>query len=135
LNGHVAALGPGHISLSRSVWEAGGATAANAVQDLAYQAMEYLAYDQLSADLNSIPGGRLQVVFHIRGHSDPPKPQQAEVAVGDILNGSALQKPIALPSNTPIDLTLDTTLNFDELLNSYADAWSKALSNTGGRVE
>jgi hypothetical protein len=115
------------------VWEAGGATAANAVQDLAYQAMENLAYDQLSADLNSIPGGRLQIVFHIKGHSDPPRPQQAQVAVADILNGSALQKPIALPSNTPIDLTLDTTLNFDELLNSYADAWSKALSN--GHVE
>lgn len=131
--GHVAALGPGHISLDRSVWEAGGATAANAVQDLAYQAMENLAYDQLSADINSIAGGRLQIVFHIKGHSDPPRPQHAEIAVADILNGSALQKPIALPSNTPIDLTLDTTLNFDELLNSYADAWSKALS--GGHVE
>jgi hypothetical protein len=136
MNGHVAALGPGRLSLDRSVWEAGGATAANAVQDLAYQAMENIAYDQLSADLNSIAGGRLQVVFHVKGHSDPPKPQQAEIAVTDILNGSALQKPIALPSNTPIDLTLDTTLNFDELLNSYADAWSKAMSATlGGHVE
>jgi hypothetical protein len=131
VNGHLASLGPGHISLDRSVWEAGGATAANAVQDLAYQAMENLAYDQLSADLNSIPGGRLQVVFHIKGHSDPPQPQQAEVAIADIINGSALQKPIKLPSNTPIDLTLDTSLNFDELLNSYQEAWSKTLSRTG----
>jgi hypothetical protein len=130
-NGHVAALGSGHLSLDRSVWEAGGATAANAVQDLAYQALESLAFDQLSADINSIPGGRLQVVFHLKGHSDPPKPQQAEVAVADILNGSALQKPIPLPSNTPIDLTLDTSLNFDELLNSYKEAWSKTLGQAG----
>ena len=130
-NGHVAAAGPGHIWLDRSVWEQGGATASNAVQDLAYQAMENLAFDQLSADINSIPGGRLQVVFHVKGHSDPPHPQQAEVAIADIINGTALQKTVALPSGTPIDLTLDTTLNFDQLLQSYAEAWSKALGPTG----
>jgi hypothetical protein len=131
VNGHLASLGPGRISLDRSVWTQGGAVAANAVQDLAYQALEYLAYDQLSADINSVAQGRLQVVFHIKGRSDPPKPQQAEVAVSDIINGTALQKPIALPSGTPIDLTLDTSLNFDELLKSYAEAWSKTLAQTG----
>ena len=60
--------------------------------------------------------------------SAPPKPQVAEVAFADILNGTALYKPIPLPSGTPIDLTLDTSLNFDELLKSYAEAWSKSLS-------
>ena len=45
----------------------------------------------------------------------------------DLINGSALQKPIPLPSGTPIDLTLDTSLNFDELLKSYTEAWSKTL--------
>jgi len=49
----------------------------------------------------------------------------------DIINGTALYKPIALPSGTPIDLTLDTSLNFDELLKSYAEAWSKTLSPEG----
>ncbi|HWY62132.1 MAG TPA: YdbH domain-containing protein [Rhizomicrobium sp.] len=131
VNGHLASLGPGRISLDRSVWTQGGAAAANAVQDLAYQALEYLAYDQLSADINSVAQGRLQVVFHIKGRSDPPKPQQAEIAVADIINGNALQKTIALPSGTPIDLTLDTSLNFDELLKSYAEAWSKTLAQTG----
>ena len=56
---------------------------------------------RLSADLNSVPGGRLQVVFHIKGRSDPPKPQQAKVGLIDLLNGTALQKPIPLPSGTP----------------------------------
>lgn len=125
-NGHLAADGPGRISLDRSVWNQDD-VAVNAVQDLAYQAMENLAYEQLSADINSIPGGRLQVVFHIKGRSDPPKPQQAEIKLQDIVNGSALQKPIDLPSGTPIDLTLDTSLNFDELLKSYSEAWSKTL--------
>jgi Dicarboxylate transport len=129
-NGHLQSDGPGRISLNRSVWSANGEPAANAVQDLAYQALENLAFDQMTADINSVAGGRLQVLFHIKGHSDPPKPQQAEVAVADIINGSALQKPIALPSATPIDLTLDTSLNFDELLKSYAEAWSKTLSST-----
>ena len=80
--------------------------------------------------MNSVANGRLQVVLHIKGRNDPPKPQQAEIAVADVFNGTALQKKIDLPSNTPIDLTLDTSLNFDELLNSYAEAWSKALHSS-----
>lgn len=128
VNGHVQADGPGRLSIDRSLWTQGGAAAAtNAVQDFAYQALENLSFDQLSADLNSVPGGRLQIVFHIKGRSDPPKPQQAEVGLVDLINGSALQKPIPLPSGTPIDLTLDTSLNFDELLKSYTEAWSKTL--------
>jgi hypothetical protein len=85
----------------------------------------------MSAELNSVAGGRLQVVFHIKGRSDPPKPQTANVAISDILNGTALYKPIPLPSGTPIDLTLDTSLNFDELLKSYAEAWSKRVNPEG----
>lgn len=131
-NGHVAADGPGRLSVSRSLWAQGDAAlSSNAVQDFAYQALENLAFDQMSADLNSVANGRLQIVFHIKGKSAPPKPQVAEVAVTDIINGTALYKPIPLPSGTPIDLTLDTSLNFDELLKSYAEAWSKSLSPEG----
>jgi Dicarboxylate transport len=128
-NGHVAADGPGRLSVDRSLWTQGDAALnSNAVQDFAYQALENLAFEQMSADLNSVANGRLQVVFHIKGRSDPPKKQVAEVAITDIINGTALYKPIPLPSGTPIDLTLDTSLNFDELLKSYAEAWSKSLS-------
>ncbi len=128
VNGHVQADGPGRLSVDRSLWTQGGAAAsANAVQDFAYQALENLSFDQLSADLNSMPGGRLQILFHIKGRSDPPKPQTAEVGLVDLINGTALQKPIPLPNGTPIDLTLDTSLNFDELLKSYTEAWSKTL--------
>jgi hypothetical protein len=127
-NGHVAADGPGRLSVDRSLWAQGDAAlSSNAVQDFAYQALENLAFEQMSADLNSVANGRLQVVFHIKGRSDPPKKQVAEVAIADVINGTALYKPIPLPSGTPIDLTLDTSLNFDELLKSYAQAWSKSL--------
>ena len=131
-NGRIAADGPGRLSIDRSLWAQGDAAiASNAVQDFAYQALENLSFDQMSAELNSVAGGRLQIVFHIKGRSDPPRPQVAEVAVADIINGTALYKPIPLPSGTPIDLTLDTSLNFDELLKSYAEAWSKSLSPAG----
>jgi hypothetical protein len=131
-NGHVAADGPGRLSVDRSLWAQGDAAInSNAVQDFAYQALEYLAFDQMSAELNSVANGRLQIVFHIKGKSAPPKPQTADVAITDIINGTALYKPIPLPSGTPIDLTLDTSLNFDELLKSYAEAWSKTLSPEG----
>ena len=132
VNGHVAADGPGRLSVDRSLWTQGEAAInSNAVQDFAYQALENLAFEQMSADLNSVANGRLQVVFHIKGKSDPPKRQIAEVAITDVINGTALYKPIPLPSGTPIDLTLDTSLNFDELLKSYAEAWSKSLSPEG----
>jgi len=131
-NGHVAADGPGRLSVDRSLWTQGEAAInSNAVQDFAYQALENLAFEQMSAELNSVANGRLQIVFHIKGRSDPPKPQTANVAVTDIINGTALYKPIPLPSGTPIDLTLDTSLNFDELLKSYAEAWSKSLNPEG----
>ena len=48
------------------------------MQDLAYQALENLAFDTLTADINSVADGRLQVIFHVKGRSDPPTPQQAE---------------------------------------------------------
>jgi hypothetical protein len=132
VNGSIAADGPGRLSVSRSVWAQGDAAiSSNAVQDFAYQALENLAFDSLSADLNSVSNGRLQIVFHVKGKSDPPQHQTADVAIGDIINGTALYKPIPLPSGTPIDLTLDTSLNFDELLKSYAEAWSKTLTPEG----
>jgi hypothetical protein len=131
VNGHLASTGPGRISLNRSIWNEGATVSVNAVQDMAYQALENLAFDELTADINSVANGRLQVILHVKGRSDPPKPQQATVAVADIINGTALQKPIQLTSGTPINLTLDTSLNFDELLKSYAEAWSKTLAQAG----
>jgi hypothetical protein len=131
-DGHIASDGPGRLSVDRALWAQGEAALnSNAVQDFAYQALENLAFEQMSAELNSVAGGRLQVVFHIKGKSDPPKPQVAEIAIADIINGTAMYKPIALPSGTPIDLTLDTSLNFDELLKFYAEAWSKSLNPAG----
>ncbi|HEX2759646.1 MAG TPA: YdbH domain-containing protein, partial [Rhizomicrobium sp.] len=44
VNGHLHALGPGRIALDPSIWSQGGTLEVNAIQDLAYQAMENLAF-------------------------------------------------------------------------------------------
>ena len=125
VNGQIAANGPGHLSIKRealttSVGVAeGGQAPPNAVQDFAYQALENLAFEQLDGTVNSRPMGRLGVLFHIKGRNDPAQASEPRIAVLDLLRGSAFDKPLPLPKGTPIDLTLDTSLNLDELLNSY----------------
>jgi hypothetical protein len=91
----------------------------NAIQDFAYQAMENLAFDHLEAGVNSTDQGRLSILFHIKGQHDPKVAEKAKVGILDLLRGRAFNKRIALPAKTPVDLTLDTSLNFDELLAAW----------------
>lgn len=93
----------------------------NAFQDFAYQALENLAYDQLSVAVDSRPGGRLGLVFVVDGRHDPPNPQQARIGLFDLLRGRAFQRRIPLPKGAPVNLTLDSSINFDELLATYMD--------------
>jgi hypothetical protein len=124
-NGHVAANGPGRLSIKRdalttSVGVGQGAQAPpNAVQDFAYQALENLAFDQLDGTVNSKPMGRLGLLLHVKGQNDPAQVAETRVGVIELVRGRAFDKPLPLPKGTPIDLTLDTSLNLDELLNSY----------------
>ena len=142
--GRLAAIGPGRISLSRQALNgvsskapvasaAGAATSGqvNFAQDLAYQAMENLAFDQLDASINSLAGDRLGMLFHIKGRHDPPTRQKASIALSDLIGGHALDKPFNLPSDTKIDLTLDTSLNFGDLVKALGQAWRDSLSGGG----
>ena len=119
-NGRIEADGPGRLAIDPSLWGAGQPSAA---EKFAYRAVQNLAYDLLSATVASEPSGRLRLVFHIKGYSDSPG-QDEEVNLFDLLRGTAFQKSIPLPRGTPIDLTLDISLNFDELLRGYRAAWS-----------
>jgi hypothetical protein len=140
--GRLAAIAPGRISISRNALTGGansGAASASpadsgkasVAQDLAYQAMENLAFDTLNASVDSLPDDRLGMLFHIKGRHDPPQPQRATISLKDLVGGRALAKPIALPSNTKIDLTLDTSLNFGELVQALTQAWRDALGGSG----
>lgn len=135
--GRLVAVGPGRLSISRKALT-GGANRATAqvasgqagfAQDLAYQAMENLAFEQLDAAMNSLPGERLGILFHIKGRHDPPQKQRAKIGLNDLLGGRALAKPIDLPSDTRIDLTLDTSLNFGELVRGLGEAWRDSLAD------
>ncbi|MDP8917197.1 MAG: hypothetical protein M3M95_08355, partial [Pseudomonadota bacterium] len=93
----------------------------NAIQEWAYQALENLAFDELSVAVDSRAGGRLGMVFSVNGRHDPPNPEQARVGLFDLLRGRAFQRRIPLPSGAPVELTLDSSINFDELLQTYMD--------------
>ena len=87
--------------------------------DFAYQAMENLAFDKLEASIASRADGRLGVLAHIVGRHDPPKRQEIRLSLFDLIGRKFLTKPLPLPSDTGVDLTLDTTLNLDDLLADY----------------
>lgn len=97
----------------------------NPFQDLAYQAMEHLHYDQLDAKINSQAGGVLDTAFHLKGRFTPPQQQKAQVSLLDYLNGSWAQKPLKLPSGTPVELYLDVPVNLDDILDSLAQFGGK----------
>ncbi|ESQ74111.1 YdbH domain-containing protein [Asticcacaulis sp. AC402] len=89
----------------------------NPFQDLAFQAMEWIHYDKIDARLNSIPGGKLNINFHIKGRFKPPQTQKARISLFDYISGKWMQKPIKLPSDTPVELYLEVPVNLDEILD------------------
>ncbi|WP_165191051.1 intermembrane phospholipid transport protein YdbH family protein [Caulobacter soli] len=142
VDGKVYATGPGRLSIAREALgqvDAGQGAVdpndpltvkkdvpVNAIQDFAYQAMENLHFETLEAGVSSTDQGRLGVLFHIKGEHDPKVAEKAKIGLMELLNGSAFQRRIPLPAKTPVDLTLDTSLNFDELLAAAQRAWADA---------
>jgi hypothetical protein len=129
--GRLTSVGGGRLSIARTALGASpgasGAMPAGVAQDFAYQALEDLAFDSLEARLNSLPNDRLGVIFRINGRHDPPTPKRAVIRFADVLRGHALDRPLDLPSDTRIDLTLDTSLNFGELGRALQGAWQDAI--------
>ncbi|MBN9320160.1 MAG: YdbH domain-containing protein, partial [Caulobacterales bacterium] len=148
--GKLAADQPGRISIRRealtNVAASGGAAAVtegptaeaapapatpapppNTVADFAYQAMENLAFDHMDVTLNSLPGGRLGGLFHISGRHDPPKRQTIRLSLVDLITRRFLQRELPLPSGTEVNLTLDSSVNLDDVLR---DVLSTATSGS-----
>jgi hypothetical protein len=125
--GSLAAVQPGRLSIAREALsgiEAGGggeAVPPNTVQDLAYQAMENLSFDILSAEVNSLDEGRIGVLFRIRGRHDPPVRQELRIPLAEFISREFLNRTLPLPSGTGIDLTLDTTLNLNQLIGDLLE--------------
>ena len=136
LGGELKAIEPGRLSIQRAALtgvQADGAVSAPGVAapppvpgadtftDFAYQAMENLAFETLDASLKSREDGRLGVLFHIVGRHDPPTKQQIRLTLMDLLRKRFMDRKLPLPSGTGVNLTLDTTLNLDDLLADYAE--------------
>ncbi|HKR90318.1 MAG TPA: YdbH domain-containing protein, partial [Phenylobacterium sp.] len=135
--GSLHAVEPGRLSIQRSALgavDAKGSVETTGVpkevqpeastdtfSDFAYQAMENLAFSTLSAEVNSRPDGRLAVLFHIVGRHDPPQRQVIRLSLLDLIQKKFLNRQLPLPSGTGVNLTLDTTLNLDDLLSDYAE--------------
>lgn len=134
INGRLEAIQPGRLSISREalsgVKAEGGAAATpqvaapdetNTVTEFAYQALENLAFDSLSAEVNSLPKGRLGVLFKIKGEHAPPKEQELRLSLFDLFKRDILKRKLPLPSHTKVDLTLDTSVNLDQILADFAE--------------
>lgn len=123
IEGTLYAAQPGRLSIERealSGLEAGGGgdeIPPSTVEDLAYQAMEDLAFDTLTADVNSLGEGRVGVRFHIIGRHDPPQRQELRLTLAELISRDFLKRTLPLPSGTGINLTLDTTLNLNQLVS------------------
>ncbi len=136
-NGKIAADGPGRLTIRRQALTGSVATAGaegaqpNAVQDFAYQALENLAFSQLDASVASRPGGRLGVVFHVVGRHDPAVNKPTRIGLFALLRGHAFDKPLPLPKGTPVELTLDTSLNLDDILAAYGQLGGARRASPG----
>lgn len=129
--GILNAVRPGRLSIQPEVFDDLDAGAAavegetplppNTMQDLAYQAMQDLAISDLSAKVNSLDAGRLGVRFHIHGRHDPPERQQLRLSWIEVIRRDFLKKKLPLPSDTPIDLTLDTTWNANQIVSDLLE--------------
>ena len=129
--GNLKADQPGRISIDRTALtgvQAEGTAALPAVADVdpnatftdfAYQAMEHLAFDRLEAAIESRDNGRLGVLFTIVGRHDPPEKQRIRLTIMDLIQQRFLGRKLPLPSGTGVNLTLDTSVNLDDLLSDY----------------
>ncbi|HEX8570835.1 MAG TPA: YdbH domain-containing protein, partial [Caulobacteraceae bacterium] len=109
-NGELHSVRPGRLSIDREVLSgvqaSGGEpeavtaegvpaplpvpeAGAAAFQDLAYDALENLAYDDMQVSVDSRPGGRLGMIFKIDGEYDPAVAQQARISILDLIRGKA----------------------------------------------
>jgi len=96
--------------------------------DFAYQAMENLAFQTLDVTVASREDGRLGMLFHIVGRHDPPTKQRIRLTVMDLIQRKFLGQKLPLPSGTGVNLTLDTTLNLDDLMADWGE-FQKAKSS------
>lgn len=64
---------------------------------------------------------RLALDFTINGYYDPPQRREMRVSLWDVIKGRFMDKPMVLPSDTPVTLTLRTSINAYDLASQVMD--------------
>ena len=59
--------------------------------------------------------------MHIKGEHTPPKKQEIRLTIMELIRQSFMNKTLPLPSGTKVDLTLDTSINLDQILKDFAE--------------
>ena len=59
--------------------------------------------------------------FRINGRHDPPEREQLRLTFMELIRRDFLNKKLNLPSDTPIDLTLDTTWNANQIISDLLE--------------
>ena len=106
----------------------------NAMQDLAYQALENLAIDSLTAEVQSQPGGRLGIRFVIDGRHDPDTRKELRVSLIDLIRGDFMKRRLDLPSGTPVILNLNTSWNANELATEIFNVMRRRFEDVQGNA-
>ena len=126
--GELHAIEPGRLSIRREaltqVEAAGGparpvaATAVDPYSDFAFQALENLAFTEMDARVDSQADGRLGVRFHIKGEHSPPVSPEIRLTLRELLT-QKIKRTLPLPKGVKVDLSLDTSVNLDQLLDDF----------------
>ena len=61
------------------------------------------------------------MMFWIKGEFRPPQRQEIRLGYMEAIRGTYMNRTLPLPSNTKVDLALDTSVNLDQLLTDYAE--------------
>ncbi|OYU68549.1 MAG: hypothetical protein CFE28_00170 [Alphaproteobacteria bacterium PA2] len=122
--GELHAIEPGRLSIRREALtqvQARPTSAAALVDpysDFAFQALENLAFTQLDARVDSLADGRLGVRFHIKGEHSPPVSPEIRLTLRELLT-QKIKRTLPLPKGVKVDLSLDTSVNLDQLLDDF----------------
>ena len=125
--GVLNAIQPGRLSLQREALTGleasnGDAEASpNLLSNMAYQALENLAFDDMTVIVNSLDAGRLNLRFAVHGRHDPPDKQEIRLTWLQVLRRQFYDDDIPLPSGTGVNLNLDTTLNANQLIGDLLE--------------
>lgn len=134
-DGALKADGPGHISIAPMAptdlkgggvllsYDKGKPVRGGSLNDPSgfyNQALSDITYDVMTARISTLADGRIDPVFHFKGRFDPPHSTKTRIPIVDLITGRWKDRPIDLPSGTPVDLTFEVPFDLNGLLNDLA---------------